>query len=221
MTVRLLAIPLKFHFLVTCIAITTPLKEDLSPKIIMLNATRLEYNESGTIELNCSSSRKSIGNGAEFIVNGLTVEHISFRDNKCYNRKMEECITDHCQCFPIDKLYIYEHKDKLLATEVIVSCRMRFVDNKTSNIIKAVISLRFNGTVSVLHKYDVKMLKQDTDKNTDENKNNSSIDQISRWVPAMCGVLLVISAVSILCVCRVRRQRRRRRKHYFVSFVIH
>lgn len=116
----------------------------------MLNATRLEYNESGTIELNCSSSRKSIGNGAEFIVNGLTVEHISFRDNKCYNRKMEECITDHCQCFPIDKLYIYEHKDKLLATEVIVSCRMRFVDNKTSNIIKAVISLRFNGTGNYL-----------------------------------------------------------------------
>lgn len=119
---------------------------DLFPKIISLNATRLEYNESESIELNCSSSRKSIGNGAEFIVNGLTVEHIAFRDNKCYNRKMEECITDHCQCFPSDMLYIYEHTDTLLATELIVGCRMRFADNKTYNIIKAFISLRFNGT---------------------------------------------------------------------------
>lgn len=112
----------------------------------MLNATRLKNNDSEFIVLNCSSEIQSIGHSAEFIVNGLTVEHISFHDNKCYNRKMEECLIENCQCIQNDNLYIYEYKVELLSTKPILGCQMRFIENETSSIIKAVTSLRFNGT---------------------------------------------------------------------------
>lgn len=115
----------------------------------MLNANRLENSEFGIIELNCSSSRQSFGNGAEFIVNGQTIEHISFHNNKCYNSKIEECTTDNCQCFPSDNAYIYKFEYVFQYNELILGCQMRFSDNMTGSIMKAVISLKFNGTGNV------------------------------------------------------------------------
>ncbi|VDI38077.1 Hypothetical predicted protein, partial [Mytilus galloprovincialis] len=141
----------------------------------MLNTSRSENNEFAFFKVSCSSSRQSIGNGAEFIVNGVTVEHIYFDENKCYHGTMEKCITDHCQCLSSDNIFIHGFKDKLLASELIVGCQMRFHDNKTSTVIKVFVSHRFNGTESFFHKYDVQMLKQDIEKTTDKNENNQSL----------------------------------------------
>lgn len=110
----------------------------------MLNAKRLEYNKSTVYELNCSSARKSVGNGAEFKVNGQTKEHISFHNNICYNSKKKECTTDHCLCRPNDNVYIYYYENKEPTAEFIIGCQMRFIDNETSRIIKVVTSLRIN-----------------------------------------------------------------------------
>lgn len=116
----------------------------------MLNATRLEYNKSIFYELNCSSARQSVGNGAEFKVNGQSKEHISFRNNICYNSKKTECTTDHCLCLPNDNVYIYYYENKEPTAELITGCQMRFIDNETSQIIKVVTSLRINGSGNCL-----------------------------------------------------------------------
>lgn len=112
----------------------------------MLNAKRLECNESTFYELNCSSVRKSIGNGAEFMVNGRTLEYISFYNNICYNSYNKECTKNHCLCFPKDNTYIYRYENKEQTTELIIGCEMRFTDNETSNINKVVTSVKINGS---------------------------------------------------------------------------
>lgn len=114
----------------------------------MLKVQRLEYNGSSFLNLNCSSTRQSFGNGAEFIVNGRTIEHISFHDNKCYNSKREECSPDNCQCFPNDNVYIYNYENKEQIAEL--GCQMRFADNTTSNIFQVITSVKINGSGNLI-----------------------------------------------------------------------
>lgn len=114
------------------------------PRLVILDANRLEYNKSTYYKLNCSSARQSVETGAEFLVNRQTVEHISFHDNICYNSKRKECTTDNCLCFPNSNAYIYYYEES--TAELIIGCQMRFTDNETSNIIKVLTSVRINGS---------------------------------------------------------------------------
>lgn len=116
----------------------------------MLTVQRLEYNESSFQNLNCSATRPTFGNGAEFMVNGRTVEHISFNDNTCYNSKREECTTDNCQCFQNDNVYIYNYENKEQVAELTLGCQMRFADNTTSNLFQVITSVKINGSGNLI-----------------------------------------------------------------------
>lgn len=122
------------------------LQIDSFQRLISFNATRFGYNESKFYELKCSSSRRNMGNGAEFIIDGHTVEHIAFHENKCYDSKLEECTLDHCQCIPNDNVFIHKHKFRNEHTERIIGCQMRFAHNETGDVIKAVLSIRITET---------------------------------------------------------------------------
>lgn len=119
---------------------------DFGSRLLMFHVKRLEYNESMFYEFNCSSSRQSIGHSAEFIIDGQTVEHILVHNNKCFNSKNEECTTDNCQCFPSDNVYIHKYKDINQHAEKVIGCQMRFVDNKSGDVIKAALSIWINET---------------------------------------------------------------------------
>lgn len=74
------------------------------------------------------------------------MEYIAFHDNKCYDGKFKECTLDYCQCFPRENGYIHKYQDRNKHVASIFGCKMRFPGNVTGDVIKAVISVKINGT---------------------------------------------------------------------------
>lgn len=122
---------------------------DIFPRIVHLDVKTLKSNGTYIYNFNCTSSRKSIGNSAEFTIDTKTVEHLTYVEGKCINSKAQECVFDNCQCFPIKNSFMFYYKDNFPDPERVFGCQMRFINLQTNEILNAYISVKINGTGNI------------------------------------------------------------------------
>lgn len=113
---------------------------------VELTVKQSEQNDGTTCILYCKSREKPFDDSAEFLVDGLSREHILIIRNRCFDRKKQECSFDYCECDPVVNGFTVKFKMDHLTVGQTFGCLVRIRNDATGNFLNIITTKIFNGT---------------------------------------------------------------------------
>ncbi|CAC5362549.1 unnamed protein product [Mytilus coruscus] len=159
---------------------------------IELTIEQREQHDGPTYNLYCKSRKKPFDDSAEFQVDGFSREHILIIQNRCFDRKKQECSFDYCECDPTVNGFTVKLKMNYLKVGQTFGCLIRFRNNATGNFLKMFTSNKFNGTDFIPDECNVKVI------GTTSNSSSPTVSGIHMPKQLVCPAVKLTASKYIV-----------------------
>lgn len=191
---------------------TEILTSDLTDSLMVDMSGKIVNNEDvQSILLTCTSCRIPIGKNAEFLINNISVNSITFHDHTGKCTYLDgECSSRKCTCNSFGNTFsLFFSIDKQISGSTDYSCDMRFEDKAKSIVFSKVATVSFNGKEFKNRGTQTIISTFADDHNGSEDEENHS-DAIIIFAIVFVAVVIVL----IFGACLYRKGRKYRRQGY-------